>query len=106
VTVKANLIPARGKGTRKIEILTATGPAAAVSVGAGAGADVSISISPELSVVEDVGIMSISGLPTNIGCGNIATSATAVTLHATNPTAAAITVGAGSVTVKVLIIGY
>ena len=101
-----NITPARGRGTRKVEIVSATGPASDVSVGAAAGADVAISISPELATKEYLGIMSISGLTTNIGCGNIAITATAVTLHAINPTAAAITVAAGSVTVNVLVIGY
>jgi len=106
MTIIGNIPRPLGRGTRKLERLTATGPALDVSVPAGAGADVEISISPELKNVEDVGIRSISGLPANIAVGNIATSATVVTLHAVNPTAAAITVTAGSVTVKVEVEGY
>jgi len=106
VTIYANLPRPRGRGLRKEEIISGTGPAAAVSVGAGAGADVAISISPALAIVDEVLIGSISGLPANIGVGNIVTTSTSVTLHAINPTAAAITIGAGTVTVKVRVIGY
>jgi len=106
MTVVGNIPRPLGRGTRKLERLTATGPAADVSVPATGGADVAISISPEIKTVEDVGVQSISGLPANIAVGNIATSATSVTLHAVNPTATAITVSAGSVTVKVEVEGY
>jgi len=106
MAVLAKLLKPRGLAARKLEILDATGPAADVAVAAGAGADVSISISPDLANVEEVGVLEIRGLPANIGVGNVATSATSITLHAVNPTAASITVTAGSVRVKALIIGY
>jgi len=104
--VLANLLKPRGLGKRKLEILEATGPAADVSVTAGAGADVAISISPALGTVEYAGVIHISGLPTNIGAGDVEATATSITLHAVNPTAASITVTANSVTVRVLAIGY
>jgi len=106
MAIYADLERPLGKGTRKLELITATGPAADVSIAAGAGADISISISPEVGTVENAGVILISGLPSNLGVGNMVAIATAVTLHVINPTAAAITVTAGSVTVRVLIIGY
>jgi len=105
MAILAKLLKPRGLAARKLEIFDAKGPAAGVSVAAGAGADVSISISPALKNVDEVGVLAISGLPANIGVGNVATSATSITLHAINPTAAAITVSADSVTVKVIVIG-
>jgi len=105
MTVIANLTRAAGKGTRKVEVITATGPAAAVSVAAASTADVSIPISPTLSNIDEVVVDSISGLPSNILASQIGYSATSVTLRAVNPTAAAISIGAGSLTIRVVIIG-
>jgi len=105
MTIIANLPKPLGKGTRKLEVITATGPAVDVSVGAGATADIEIAISPELASVEEVQVESISDLPANILASQIGFSATAVDLRAVNPTAAAITITAGSLTIRALIIG-
>jgi len=106
MAVIANLARGLGKGTRKIEVITATGPAADVSVGAGVTANLDISISPELGNVEEVIVESISGLPDNILANQIGFSTTAVTLRAVNPTAAAITITANSLTIRAVVIGY
>jgi len=102
----ASLVKKYGEGVRKVEVLTATGPAADVSVGAGATADFSISISPELGTIEEVIVDRITGLPANILASQIDFTATSVTLRAVNPTAAAITITAGAITIRVVIIGH
>jgi len=105
--VIANLLKPRGLGKRKLEILTATGPAADVTIAAGAAGDIAISISPELATKELVGCVSLGNLPdAELNLLGFKTSATAVTLRVYNPTTAGITVSAGSIEVKVLVIGY
>jgi len=106
MAVIANLARGLGKGTRKIEVITATGPEALVSVGAGATADITIPISSELSEVEDVIVDSISGLPANILAGQIGFASDSVTLRAVNPTAGAIDIAADSLTIRAVVIGY
>ena len=108
MAVIANLPKPFGRGQKKLEIVTGTGPSSDVAVGAGAGADVAIPLSPSLSNVSHAGVIQISGLPNNIGVGNVtvAPDGSSVTLHCVNPTAADITVTADSVTVTVLVVGH
>jgi hypothetical protein len=101
-----NLPKAKGKGVRKVEVGTATGPASAVSVPAGSTADFTISISSELENVDSVKVTKISGLPANVLAVQVDWSATSVTLRAVNPTASAITIAAGSITITYELIGW
>lgn len=104
--IVGELPKARGMGTRKVEIGTATGPRAAVSVAAASTADFSITISPELKNVDAVVVIAVSGLPANISVSQIGFSGTSVTLRAVNPTASAISIAAGSLTITYLVIGW
>jgi len=104
--VIADLEKPKGTGDLKLEVLTATGPAVDVSVGATSTVEFEISISPELDTVLDAVIDIVTGLPANILVSQVGYSATAITLRAVNPTAAAITITAGSLTIRVLIVGY
>jgi len=104
--VIGNIPRPKSRAVRKVEVGSATGPAADVSVGAGSTADFSISISPVLKVVDSLKVTKVSGLPANINVSQIDFSATSITLRATNPTAAAITITAGSLTVTYEIIGH
>jgi hypothetical protein len=101
-----NLPKAKGKGVRKVEVGTATGPSTAVSVDATSTADFTISISPELKNVDAVVVIAVSGLPANILVSQIGFSATSVTLRAVNPTASAISIAAGSLTITYLVVGW
>jgi hypothetical protein len=101
-----NLPKAKGKGVRKVEINTATGPSATVSVAAASTADFTISISPELKNVDAVVVIKVSGLPANVSVSQIDFSSTSVTLRAVNPTASAISIAAGSLTITYLAIGW
>ncbi len=105
MTVIGDLPKARGRGTRKIEIGSATGPAAAVSVAAASTADISIAIAPELKNVDSLKVTKIAGLPANILASQIDWSATSVTLRVVNPTTAAISIAAGSITITYELIG-
>jgi len=105
MTVIAALTKAKGRGVRKVEVLTATGPAADVSVGAGATADFDIAISPELKPLDSATANKVSGLPANILVSQIDFSDTAITFRAVNPTAAAITITAKSLTISVEAVG-
>jgi hypothetical protein len=100
-----NLPKAKGRGVRKVEVGSATGPASAVSVDAASTADFTISISPELKSVDSLKVTKVSGLPANVLVSQIDFSATSITLRAVNPTASAITIAAGSLTVSYEIIG-
>jgi hypothetical protein len=104
--IVGELPKARGMGTRKVEIGTATGPSAAVSVAAASTADFSITISPELKNVDAVVVIAVSGLPANVSVSQIGFSGTSVTLRALNPTGSAISIAAGSLTITYLVIGW
>jgi hypothetical protein len=105
VAILGNLPKARGRALRKVEVGSATGPAAAVSVAAASAADFTVSISPELKSVDSLKVTRISGLPANILVSQVDWSATSITLRAVNPTASAITIAANSVTVTYELIG-
>lgn len=104
--IVGELPKARGMGTRKVEIGTATGPSAAISVAAASTADFTITISPELKNVDSVKVTKISGLPANVLAVQVDWSATSVTLRVVNPTASAITIAAGSITITYELIGW
>jgi hypothetical protein len=105
VAILGNLPKARGRALRKVEVGSATGPAADVSVAAASTADFTISISPELKSVDSLKVTKVSGLPANVLAAQVDWSATSVTLRAVNPTAAAITIAANSLTVTYELIG-
>jgi hypothetical protein len=105
MTIIGNLPKAKGKGLRKVEVGSARGPAADVSVGAASTADFTISISPELESVDSLVVTGVSGLPANVLVSQIGFTATSITLRAVNPTTAAITISAGSLTVTYELIG-
>jgi hypothetical protein len=87
----------------KIVEATATGPAAAVSVGAGAAADVDLAVAANpASIKEVLALKSLSGLPDGVVLVGVSyPSPTTVRVRVFNPTAAAITIAANSVTAAV-----
>lgn len=88
----------------KLALVTATGPSANVSVGAGASANVDLSISFDTRIIEALGIAGVSGLPSGVVIQGIEFPSTStVRLVVFNPTAAAITVTANSVSARVLV---
>jgi len=105
MAVIAGLLKARGRGIRKVEVLTAKGPAADTSVGATATADFDIAISPELTNLVSAMAVEVSGLPANILVSQIGFSDKAISFRAVNPTAAAITITANSVSITVEAVG-
>jgi len=107
MAVIGQLEKALGTGEQKVNLISATGPAVDVSVAAGAAADVSISISiAPLTSFTHAYIKRIAGLPDGICLVGFNVTATEVVLRVFNPTTAAITVTAGSVTVELGVIGY
>jgi hypothetical protein len=106
MTVIGSLTKSRGKALNKIVLETATGPSADVAVAAASTADVSISIPSELKHdIQSIQTVKIAGLPANLSVSQINFSSTAITLRATNPTAADITIAANSLTVTYVAVG-
>jgi len=100
--VIGQLIKAMGKVGYKVKDGAATGPDTDTVVATGAAGDVAISISePKLY---KAAIAKISGLPAGVVLAGFEISDTAITLHCFNPTAADVTVTAGSVSVEYIAI--
>jgi hypothetical protein len=104
--VIGNIPKARGRGVRKVELGSATGPGSDVSVGAGSVVEFSVAVSPTLRNVDSVKTVRVSGLPANILVSQVDFSPTSITFRAVNPTASAITIAANSLTVTFEAIGY
>jgi len=92
---------------KKISLLTFTGPSADTSVDATSSGTVAIPISSQnIRIVDVIGIAQISGLPDGVVLVGFAKSGSNINLTVYNTTGSAVTVSAGSVTVKALVEGF
>jgi hypothetical protein len=91
-------------GGYKLALVNATGPSAAVSVAAGASANVDLAVAASpVKVLAMLGLCSVSGLPSGVVLAGVSyPDANTVRLTVFNPTGAAVTVSANSVTATVL----
>jgi hypothetical protein len=88
----------------KLVLVNATGPSAAVSVAAGSSATVNLAVvAGPANVLAILGLQSVSGLPSGVVLSGVSyPDVNTVSLTVYNPTAAAVSVGAGAVTATVL----
>ena len=88
----------------KLVLADATGPSADVSVAAGASANVDLAVAAgPAKVLAILGLQSVSGLPSGVVLAGVSyPDVNTVRLTVFNPTSAAITVSANSVTATVL----
>jgi hypothetical protein len=91
-------------GGYKLVLANATGPSAAVSVAAGASANVDLAVAAGPAILHAIlGLCSVSGLPSGVVLAGISyPNVNTVRLTVFNPTGAAVTVSANSVTATVL----
>ena len=111
MAVYANLLQPRGQAKRKLEIRSTLGTGSAVTIAAEAGDDVTcgFATASELGTIEEIGVLSIEGIPANAAVGDITVTADSVVLGCLNNNVAAgadIIVDPTTITFKLLTIGY
>lgn len=106
MAIRASLPRPLGVANPVLETVSATGPAANVSVAAGGTANVDITITSQLSSLMSGAVSRVTGLPTGVAIAGLQVVDTStLRIVAYNPTAAAVTVTANSVTAEALLIG-
>jgi len=92
----------------KLATATAIGPASATAIANATGATLSLTLQPGyFKVMNVLGILQISGLPTGIVVSNYYyAGGNTVNIVVYNPTTTSITVGANSVSATLLVLGW
>lgn len=89
---------------KKIVIASAIGPSSTVNVAAGSTANIDLSVQPNPAIIRNIlAIGTVTGLPTGVAINGISyPSLTTIRITVYNPTGAAVSIAANSVTATVL----